>query len=191
MSQAPPPSGGYPAYPPSPPSKRRPSGWWFVLGGGLIVAAVVAGIGLFIWTLSSFLETDAEVPADGQEHIVSVGTDDDRLLWLADGGGQSCSIFDNQTGQPVEDDDVDGSFNRSDSDGAWHGVASFDPGSGDLTVSCDGGGTVLIGPAPQFGSFFAGVAATILVPLGLGFLGLAIVITTGVLWAIRPARQKT
>lgn len=191
MTQAPPPYGGYPGYRPPPPKKPRPSWWWFVLGGGLVLAAVVAGIGLFIWTLSSFLETDAEIPADGLAHVVTVGTDGDRILWLEDGVGQTCLVADAETGSAVAQRPLSGTYKRSDSDGSWHGGGRFDPGSGRLAVTCTGGGTALVGPAPQFGSFFAGILATILVPLGLGLIGLAILITTGILWAIRPARPKT
>lgn len=195
MTQAPPPYGtpsGYPpGYPPPPPPKKRPSGWWFVLGGALIAAAAVVGVAMFIWVLASFFETDAEVPADGQPHVVTVATDGDRTLWLEDGTGQTCQVVDTSDDEPVVQDPLLGTYKRSDSDGAWHAVSSFDPGSGTLEVTCTGGGTALVAPAPQVGSFVVGILLTILLPLGLGMVGLVVLIVTGVLWALRPARPKS
>lgn len=194
MSQQPPsypvPSGYPPGQPPLPP-KKRPSWWWFVVGGGLIVAAIVAGVGLFIWTLSGFLDTDAKVAADGDPHQVSVGTDGERMLWLEDGFGQQCSIVDRSTGDEIPLHRVSATYDRSDPSGDWSGFARFDPGSGDLEVTCAASaGAVLIGPAPRIGNFVAGVLATIFVPLFLGLAGLAILIVTGIFFVSRPARPK-
>lgn len=193
MTQAPPPYGTPSGYPPGhgplPPPKKRPSGWWFVLGGALVVAAAAVGVAMFVWVLSSFLETDAKVPADGQPHVVTVETDGDRTLWLQDGTGQSCDVVDTRTGEAVAQDPLIGSYQRSDSDGEWHATGSFDPGSGTLEVTCTGGGTALVAPAPQIGSFAIGILLTILVPLGLGLAGLVVLLVTGILWAVRPARS--
>lgn len=192
MTQPPPPYGGYPnqppPHPPARPSKPRPSGWWFVLGGVLVGAAAIAGVVLFLWIFVSLFQTDAEVPADGAPYVVTVDTDGDRLLWKEDGIRQTCQIIDAGTGQPVEEDDFTGSFDRSDSDGAWLGATEFDPGSGQLEVTCEGGGSVLIGPAPELDSFLLGLVIAVVVPLGLGLLGLVVLIVTGVLWATRPRR---
>jgi hypothetical protein len=152
---------------------------------------VITGVALFVWTIASFLQTDAEVPADGQTHVVSVDTDGDRLLWFDDGTTQSCQILDDRTQEPVVLRDVTGDFSRSDPGGSWQGVARFDPGSGVLAVSCTGGESVLIGPAPEFDSLVTGVLLTVLLPLGLGLVGLAVLLVTGILWAVRPARPKT
>lgn len=178
------PSGYPPGHPPLPPQKKRPGWGWFVLGGGLIVAAAVVGVALFVWLLASFFEADARVSADDRPYVVSVGTDGDRMLWLA--SGQSCEVVDTQTYRPIPQEPMDGTLERSDSDGTRYGDSRFDPGSGRLEVTCTGGGTVLVGPAPEVGSFVAGILLTILLPLGLGLLGLVILIVTGVLWAVRP-----
>jgi hypothetical protein len=162
-----------------------------VLGAALVVAAVGAFVGLFVWTLSGFLDTDATIDADGQPHQVSVGTDRDRMLWLEDGFGQQCRVVDRATGEMIPLDPVGGSYDRSDGSGEWHGASRFDPGSGDLEVTCGPAeGSVLIGPAPRIGSFVIGILATILVPLALGLTGLIILIVTGILFAVRPARPK-
>lgn len=193
MSQPPPsypvPSGYPPGQPPLP-KRPRPSGWWFVVGSVLVVGAVAVAVGLFVWTLSGFLDTDARVAADGRPHRVTVDTDGDRMLWFEDGSAQACQITDRDTGEQLDLRHVDATYTRSDSDGDWRGFARFDPGSGDLEVTCTPRGSVLIGAAPRIGSFVAGLLATILVPMVLGMSGLAILIVTGILFATRPARPK-
>jgi hypothetical protein len=208
MSQPPPsypvPSGYPPGQSPLPP-KYRPSGWWFVVGGGLIVAAVVAGVGLFIWTLSAFFSTDATVAADGQTHQVTVETDGDRMLWRdVHVFDPDCSVVDARSGDQIELRPVTSQFTKDFGDGEWTAAYRFDPGSGDLEVRCglaDSAGTdsdwqrgwgqeVQIGPAPSIGGFVGGLIATIAVPSLLGLFGLATLIVTGVLWSTRPARRR-
>ena len=179
-----------PPRPPAPPRRRRPSAWWFALGGGLLVAALVIGILLFVLTLKGFLETNAEVGADGRPHSVTVGTDGDRMLWLEEGYGQQCAIVDQETGQPVDTSPTGGDFNRSDVSGEWHGALKFDPGSGHLEVTCTNSeGVVLIGPAPHIAGFAGGILATILVPLLLGGVGVVALIVTTVLFATGAPRR--
>lgn len=208
MSQPPPSSpvpSGYPPGQPPLPTKYRPSGWWFVLGGGLIVAAFVAAVGLFICTLWPLIDTDATVPADGQTHRVTVGTDGDRMLWRdSDLFDPDCQVIDSGTGQPVDLRPVTSQFTRDFGEGEWTAAYRFDPGSGQLDVTCASapdiesdadwemgwGSEVQIGPAPQVGTFVGGLIATIAVPTLLGLFGLATLIVTGVLWSSRPARPK-
>lgn len=195
MSQPTPPPYGAPIPPrqtaQQPQRRRRPSGWWFVVGGGLVVAAVAVGIGLFVWTISAFLSTDATIDADGRPHEVSVGADGERMLWLEDGFDQRCEIVDRATGKPMVLRPVGGDFTRSDGSGDFGGAARFDPGSGQLRVTCEGSdGTVLIGPAPRIGAFVGGVFAMILIPLALGMLGLLVLIVTGVLFTTGAPRRR-
>jgi hypothetical protein len=193
MSQPPssyPVPSGYPPGQAPLPTKPRPSGWWFVVGSVLIVGAVAAAVGLFIWTLSAFLDTDARVAADGQPHQVTVGTDGDRMLWFEEGSAQTCQIVDRASGDVVVLDRVSATYERSDTDGDWHGFARFDPGTGNLEVTCAPAGTVLIGAAPKIGNFVVGILATIFVPLFLGLFGLAILIVTGILFATRPPGSR-
>lgn len=188
--------GQPPGYPPGPqkPQKPRPSAGWFVLGSGLIIVAVVFGIAMFVWLLAGFLDFDTTVDADGQPHTVSVGTDRDRMLWM-DSTTQSCEVVDADTGQPIPLRTVDGEFSRSDSNGDFQGLQRFDPGSGHLEITCvqtDQGpaGTVLISAFPRIGSFVVAILVAVLVPSVLGLLGLIVLIWTGVLWSVRPARPK-
>jgi hypothetical protein len=201
MSQPPPsypvPSGYPPGQPPLPP-KRRPSGWWFAVGGGLIVAALVSGVGLFVWTLSAFFQTDATVAADGQAHQVTVATDGDRMLWRdVDVFDPDCSVVDTRSGDQIELRAVTSQFTKDFGDGEWRAAYRFDPGSGHLEITCAAvqgfdtdGDEVQIGPAPSIGGFVGGIIATIAVPSLLGLFGLAVLIVTGVLWSTRPARPK-
>jgi hypothetical protein len=215
MSQPPPsypvPSGYPPGHPPLPP-KDRPSGWWFVVGAGLIVLALGAGVGLFIWTLSAFFQTDATVPADGQTHQITVDTDGQRMLWRDDDiFDPGCAVVDLGTGNRIELRPVTSQFTKDFGEGEWTAAYRFDPGTGRLAVTCaaapsiddgslddgslddgslDDGGEVQIGPAPSIGGFVGGLIATIAIPSLLGLFGLAVLIVNGILWSTRPARPR-
>lgn len=177
------------------PSKIRPSWWWFVLGGGLLVAALVSAVALFVWTLSGFLGTDVSVPADGRPHQVQVPTDGERMAWSGESrfdlGDPPCAIVDTATGTEVALRSPGGDFRRQDGGGDRVGVARFDPGSGSLTITCAAAsGALEIGPAPSLGSFGLGLAATIVVPLVLGGLGLVVLLVTGILWSSRATTRR-
>lgn len=205
----PPPSypvpSGYPPGQPPRPQKYRPSWAWFLVGGGLIALGLVAGVALFIWTLSAFFTTDARVPADGEPHAVTVDTDGDRMLWRDDDVfDPGCRIVDRASGREIPLRPVTSQFSRSTGDDDLVAAYRFAPGSGDLEVTCsaqaDTGGDpdwemswgeeVVIGPAPSVGGFVGGLIATIAVPSLLGLFGLATLIVNGVFWATRPARPK-
>jgi hypothetical protein len=207
MSQQPPPYGpphgpadgapsGYPPGHAPPPRKARPSAWWFGLGLALIGAAVVAGVGLFVWTLHGFLATDVDVARDGRAHSVEVSTDGDRMLWAPEyESTPACRVVDRATGDEVPLRGAGGDFRRNDggSAGDWRGLWRFDPGSGTLEITCEETGprpssTVEIGPAPRIGNFLLGILATILVPAVLGLSGVVVLIVTGILYSTRPAR---
>lgn len=192
------PSGYPPGQPPLPPTKPRPSAIWFAVGGFLLVLSVVVAIGLFIWTLSGFFETDARVAADGRPHEITVGTDGDRMLWKSDDVFDSgCRVVDLATEQQIPLRAAGGSFTRSTGSGDWVGSYRFDPGSGHLIVTCKAGpfdgdqlSEVEIGPAPQIGNFVGGLVATIAIPTLIGLTGLAVLLVTGILWTTRPSRRR-
>lgn len=177
---------------PARPPKARPSAVWFAVGGLLLVAAVVVGVVLFVRIFDQgFLTVEATVPADGAAHDVTVGTDGDRFLWEPEAGSADCTVVDRGTGGPVSLQPVAGDFTREYDDGAWRAGATFDPGSGRLSVSCSADeGPAQIGPALDVGGFVSSVIVAIAVPLLLGGLGLAVLIGTGLLWVARPARQE-
>ncbi len=173
---------------PARPAKARPSAMWFVVGGLLVVAGVVAGVVLFVRIFDSgFLTVEATVPADGTEHLVTVDTDGDRFLWEPQYGTADCVVLDADTGGTITLQPVDGTFTRSYDADAWQAVASFDPGSGRLSVTCSPDeGPAQIGPALRIKAFVVAIVLAVVVPLLLGGLGLAVLIGVGILWATRP-----
>jgi len=176
---------------PVPASKPRPSKWWFAVGGALLVAAAVVGVALFVWALSGFLRTDTAVPADGRAHQVSVDTDGDRFLWFQEYTTGQCSIRDTATGAEVELRPVSGQYSRSSGGDNWVANSRFDPGSGDLEITCTGsGGSVEIGPALKISGFIGGIFAAILLPMALAGAGLIVLLITGVLYLTRPATPR-
>lgn len=175
---------------PAGPAKTRPSAVWFVVGGLLVVAGVITGIVLFLRIFDTgFLDVEAVIPADGAAHEVTVGTDGDRFLWEPQHGSADCTVRDADTGATIALEPVGGTYTRSSDAGAWQAVASFDPGSGRLVVTCSAEeDPAQIGPSLDVGDFVARILLAIFVPLLLVGLGLAALIGTAVLWAVRPAR---
>ena len=179
------------AWPPPPPlpaaAEARPSGWWFVVGGGLMLVGLAVGVTAFVLLFRGIMTTDASVPVDGDSHRVSVPTDGDRMIW-ADTRAQrpQCKVTDRESGQEIPLEPTSGNFERNEQTA----VRSFDSGSGDLDVTCEGdpATAVEIGPAPGIPSFVGGILAAVLAPLLLGGAGFVIVLVTGVLWSTRPAR---
>jgi hypothetical protein len=176
--------------PPEPP-KARPSVIWFVVGALLLVAGVAAGIVLFVRIFDSgFLSVEARIPADGVAHQVTVDTDGDRYLWEQQYGAADCVVLDADSGGAIALEPVGGTVTRSVNGDAWQAVASFDPGSGRLSVTCSAAeGPAQIGPALVVGDFVLRILLAILVPLLLVGLGLTVLIGTAILWATRPARN--
>ena len=186
----------YPPYggPPLPQKRRRPSGWWFALAGAVIVAGVAVGVTVLVLTVRGFLATDATVDVDARPHSVTVPTDGDRILWFDESVREpTCEILDEESGAEIRLHDPDASYTRDfGSAGDQYGAWTFDPGSGKLSVTCSPSlqTVVEIGPSPDFGSFFGGLALGIFLPFFLGGLGFLMLIVLGVLFATgRPRRD--
>jgi len=175
---------------PAEPAKARPSAVWFVVGGLLLVAGIVAGIVLVIRIFDSgFLSVEADIPADGVPHVVTVGTDGDRFLWEPQYGAADCSVVDRDTGGTIDLRPVSGDFTRQVNADAWQAVATFDPGSGHLSVTCSADqGPAQIGPELDVGAFVVSILLAVLAPLLLIGLGAAVLVATTVLWATRSKR---
>jgi hypothetical protein len=163
---------------------------WFAVGGLLVLAGVVAGIVLFIRVFDSgFFDIEASIPADGQAHLVTVGTDGDRYLWEPQYGSADCTVRDADTGGTITLEPVDGTFTREINADAWQALFRFDPGSGRLSVTCSSdAGPAEIGPALDVGGFVGGIVLAIVVPLLLGGLGLAVLVAVAILWVTRSRR---
>jgi hypothetical protein len=176
--------------PPGPAGKPRPRAWWFAVGAALVVAGVVTGIVLVVRIFDSgFLGVEASIPADGVAHQVTVDTDGDRYLWEEQYGAADCTVRDADRGGAITLEPVNGTVTRSVNGDAWQAIASFDPGSGHLSVTCsDEEGPAQIGPALDVADFVLRIVLAVVVPLLFFGLGLTVLIGTAILWATRPRR---
>ena len=185
---------GYQPYaaPPPPPRRRRPSAWWFVLAVGLMVAGIAVGVTILVLTIKGFTETDATVAADGRPHSVSVESDEERMVWIDTSeaaGLHDRRHRDRRRGQLHRH--TRRVVRRSSGGQDWVGDRTFDPGSGDLEVTCEeAGGPIQIGPAPQFKEFFGGIAIGIFVPFVLGGIGFLMLIVVVILFATGRPRKE-
>jgi hypothetical protein len=162
-----------------------------VVAVGLMVVGVAVGVTVLVLTIKAFTETDATIDADGQPHRVSVETDRDRIIWVDDDEPASCTIVDTGTGAEVTyTGSPDASYTKDTGGRNWEGDRTFDPGSGELEVTCDeAGGPIQVGPAPQFRDFFGGIAIGIFLPFFLGGIGFLMLIVVGVLFATGRPRK--
>jgi len=177
--------------PPPPRKRRRPSPWWFVLALLLMVGGVAVGVTILVLTIKGFTETDATVEADGQAHRISVGTDGERMTWIRDLVPSDCSIIDTETGEEVGyTGSPDATFEKTSDGHEWLGDRTFDPGSGELEVTCaESGGPIQIGPAPGFGEFLGGIALAIILPFLVGGLGFVLLVVITILYATGRPRN--
>lgn len=173
---------------PAPAGKPRPNAWWFALGGGLMLAAVVVTVLVLIGLFASITKNVAALPADGRPHDVQVSTSHDLLLYAdLDSGEPSCVVVDRATGADLRVRDMGStSISRGDSDA----FGRFDPGSGNLTLTCrlPVNRTVTLGPMPHPPAWTGGLAGAILIPGGLALAGLVSLVVTGSLFVVRRRR---
>jgi len=162
-----------------------------VVGAALLLAAIPAFVWFLIRAIDGFADIEAHVPADGAAHQISVTADEEKFLWAHENDETDCQIRDLVRGTALTVHALGGTYTRSDSSEAWVAEGRFDSGSGRLAVTCStSGGAAEIGPAVDVFSF----VVTLLLAIGLPFLfggaGVAVIVVTGVLWAVRPARSR-
>ncbi len=159
----------------------------------MIAAGVAIGVTLLVITIRGFLETDATIDVDGDAHSVTVPTDGDRILWFDRTVTEpTCEIVDETSGEPIALHQTDASYTREIGKFEQYGGFTFDPGSGDLRVTCSPtlSTVVEIGPSPDFGSFVGGLAIGIFLAFFFGGVGFLMLIVLGVLFATgRPRRD--
>ena len=179
-----------PAYRKPVPSRRRPSGWWFAVAIGLMLAGVAVGVLLVVQSVRAFVDVDATVRADGEVHAITVPTDRDRMIWAHPGQPPACMLSDTATGEVIDLGGLGATYTKSGGSGSWEGTSRFDPGSGDLEVTCAPfGSDIQIAPAPDFGSVFGGLAAGILLALLLGGGGFVLLVVLVILFATGRPRN--
>ncbi len=94
-------------------------------------------VGFMVLRLVELSRTDAVIPLDGATHDVRVEADDDRMIWVdVDAPTPDCEVRDATSGDQVELHRVNLKTVREGENGDESGRWQFDPGSGDLEVSC-------------------------------------------------------
>ena len=130
--------------------RSRPSMWW-LLGPAVVFVITLVVSGFMFVRLLGLTSTDAVVPVDGATHSVQVESEDDRMIWVdRDDPTPDCEVRDATSGASVELHRVTMKTVRDGGTGDESGRWQFDPGSGELEVSCSGGtvgGSAAIGPA--------------------------------------------
>lgn len=169
------------------------------MGGALLVLAAVSGVALLVWTLLGFTETDTALPVDGETHAVTVDADRDRMLWYDETHVRpDCTVADAATGKAIALRAPGATLTRGEGSLSWRALHRFDPGSGELEVTCAASGgspgraDVEIGPAPRIATMVGGIVAGVLVPVVLGGIGLLVLVVTAVRFATgdpRPSRD--
>jgi hypothetical protein len=124
--------------------------WW--LAGPLAVFLVtIVPVGFMVLRLVELTRTDAVIPLDGATHAVRVETDSDRMIWVDVGAPTpDCQVRDARSGDQVELHRVNLKTVREGEAGDESGRWQFDPGSGDLEITCSSttaGGSASIGAA--------------------------------------------
>ena len=124
--------------------------WW--LAGPMVVFLItIVPVGFMVLRLVELSRTDAIIPLDGATHDVRVEADDERMIWVdVDTPTPECQVRDTRGGDPVELHRVNLKTVREGESGDESGRWQFDPGSGDLAVSCSSttaSGSAAIGAA--------------------------------------------
>lgn len=156
-----------------------------------MVAGVAIGVLLIVQTVRVFVDVDATIEPDGETHSIVVDTDRDRMVWIHTSDQPVCTIVDAEDGTDIQPQVLhNAEFTKSSGGREWTGDSTFDPGSGQLEVTCDAsGGPIQIGPTVGIGKFFGGLAAGILIPLVLGGGGFVLLIVIVILYATGRPRN--
>ena len=157
------------------------------------MGGIAIGVFLIVQAVAGFLETDATVEVDGRPHQVTVPTDGDRMLWVYETVTEpTCKIVDTANDTPVDLESPTGTYTRDAGKGFQAmGLYTFDPGSGQLEVTCGPAvqSVVEIGPTPEFGKIFGSLAAAIIIPILLGGGGFVLLIVIAILFATGRPRN--
>lgn len=175
-----------------PPRKPRPRAVWWFVGGGLLVLGIISFVVLLLLTLGRATGTDVtgQLGAQG-EAVLTVPTDERRMLFLAaNGAGATCQLV-TQDGRPLELDRSAVSTTVTVDGVQWYGIGTFTSPDSEILALCDAiPGTGYRVGEPLGATFVGGILATIFVPMALGGLGLIVLLVTAVLWFTRAPRSQ-
>lgn len=176
-----------PTGPASPTSRPRPRRRWFAVGALLLVlAGAVFAVGLAT-TVSRGTDTDvvALLRGPGQPIGAGVPVDEERMLFVEQGEpAPQCRVSDAEgrelplrtpgTGTTVTTRGV-----------TWSGFATFTSPTQSIQVECATPVDRLRVGSPLGSGFVLGLLVSVLLPMALGLAGLAVLVTTTVLWSTR------
>lgn len=157
--------GAQPGFVPPPPSKPRGGFKRFLGPIILVVVAIVVGIVLAATLLPKFFETDATVPLDGVEHVITLDSTDERVVWVRDFDRPTCEFRAATTGHVIELEGISETLTRNE----FQAVRRFTPPTdGKVAVTCQGSGDrIEIGPYYGVSQLGGAILAMIGIP---GFL---------------------
>lgn len=165
------------------------------LAGALLIAAAAGAA----WLLPAVLtdgpaqSEDSILLVDDQPHLAATSADRDSMLWFDESiVDPTCIIRDGDSGDVLPTEATDRSPRRYlGSAGDWVGVATFEPRSDSVDVTCSNApGTVLVSQAPGGDAGLFAIGVVILVPLTLALTGLVLLVAVATsLVQARAARR--
>lgn len=170
-------------------SVRRPSERWLVISAVLVGLSVYGFFGSLAWLHTGATETDGEFWGGSGDERVASPPHEERMLFESFELGVDCTIRDGSGSErPLHK--VDEEVTVLSGGDKWTGVATFDSGDGDLTVTCidmvsGGDGPMRIG-TPEGTGYRIALVSSIAGPILVGGLGAMILILTTVLYFTRP-----
>ena len=165
-----------------------------VAGALLIVAAAGAA-----WLLPAVLtdgpaqSDDTIVLVDNQPHTAPTSAERASMLWFDESiVDPTCVIRDGDSGDVLPTEATDRTDRRYlGSAGDWIGVATFEPRSDSVEVTCSKApGTVLVSQAPGGDAGLFAIGVIVLVPLTLGLSGLVLLVAVATSLVQRRARGQ-
>lgn len=146
-----------------------------MLGPFVLFALAAAATTWFIMRSPGSFAGQADVLADGAPHLVSVDTGERLMLYAKQGtSAPTCVVVDTANSTTVDLSSVSGSQTRSFGSTTWVGIAEFDPGSGELEVTCQpagGNDSAVVEIATPVATLLGGVFGGIGIGLAIGLVG--------------------
>ena len=163
---------------------------WWLLGPAAVFLVTLVVSGFMFLRLLELGQTDAVVPVDGASHTVQVDSDRDRMIWVAqDAPTPDCEVREAASGERVPLHRVTITTIRDNGTGSESGRWRFDPGSGDLEVTCSGGavgGSAAIGPALTFGVLLSDFAPWFVLAMLLSLVWIGWLVALVIKYAKKP-----